>query len=149
MMRLTKLTDYGIALMTWLARRPVGERTTARDLAEVVGLPQPTVSKLLKLLNQGDLLVSRRGAAGGYGLARAPEEITLVDIVQSLEGPLSLTECTSSEGCSCALEVNCELRTNWHWINRRFLDTLSGVTLDRMAGTLSVEDDGAAAATKG
>ena len=137
MIKVSKLTDYGIGLMTCLARRKTTEPVTARELAQIMGLPLPTVSKLLKTLNGGDLLVSTRGAAGGYVLARPPLQISLVDMVEVLEGPMALTECSGASGCVCELEAACGLKANWNWINQQLLNTLQGITLQNMAGSVA------------
>ncbi|HVH88183.1 MAG TPA: Rrf2 family transcriptional regulator, partial [Terriglobales bacterium] len=93
MIRLQKLTDYGLVLMTCVARHHEQSLHTARDLAVESHLPLPTVSKLLKQLLQGGLLVSHRGIKGGYSLARPPQAISIAEIVAALEGPIALTEC--------------------------------------------------------
>jgi len=136
MIRVAKLTDYGIALMTRLAQGPAGS-VTARDLAEALGLPLPTVSKLLKLLARQELLHSQRGAKGGYTLARPAEAITLAELVGALEGPVAVTECAADAGCTCGLEPICDVRDNWGWINRQVMNALEGVTLRQMAGSLA------------
>jgi len=137
MLKVSKLTDYGIGLMTCMARRETAELVTARELAETMGMPLPTVSKLLKVLTGRELLVSTRGAAGGYALARRPDRISLVDMVEALEGPMALTECAGSTGCACAMEVACGLKANWSWINQQLLNTLRGITLQNMAGSIA------------
>ncbi len=137
MLKVSKLTDYGIGLMTCLARRETGEPVTARGLSETMGVPLPTVSKLLKLLGGSDLLVSTRGAAGGYALARQPAQISLVDMVEALEGSMALTECTGNAGCACELEATCGLKANWTWINQQLLNTLRGISLQHMAGSVA------------
>ena len=138
MIRIARLTDYGVALMTSLVREGGQEAVTARDLAERLGLPLPTVSKLLKLLARAELLVSQRGVHGGYSLARAPGEITLTELLSALEGPLAVTECSGDEtaDCGCGLEASCGMRENWTWINRRIMASLEEVTLQEMAGSL-------------
>src|SRR5688572_33459183 len=100
MIRIAKLTDYGIVLMSHLARAP-GRRVNARDLSVEAHLPQPTVSQLLKTLSRGGLLVSQLGVKGGYDLARPASEITVADIITALEGPVALTECTSHVPDAC------------------------------------------------
>ena len=137
MIRLTKLTDYGIALMTHMVRATEAPCVTAGELAGETGLPLPTVSKLMKLLSQGGMVASKRGAAGGYYLARSADEITLADLVETLEGPLGVTECVSGQDCSCALATRCGLKANWAFINRRLVATMSGITLQQMAGNLN------------
>jgi len=131
------MTDYGVGLMTCLARRPSEDPVAARDLALVIGLPLPTVSKVLKLLAGGELLVSTRGANGGYALARRPTDISLAEVFEALEGPLAVTTCAGNSGCVCELEASCGLKPNWNWINRELLGTLRGISLQTMAGSIA------------
>ncbi len=136
MIRIARLTDYGVALMTHMATEESDASITSRDLSERVGLPLPTVSKLLKMLAREDLLNSTRGAYGGYSLARSPELITLADLVNALEGPVHLTECSVDSGCSCGFESNCGTKANWQLINRKIMEALESVTLQDMTERL-------------
>ena len=136
MVRVTKLTDYGIALMTCLAKGLPGQQFTAQDLARSMRLPLPTVRKTLKILTRADLLESTRGAGGGYSLARDPEEISLLEMISALEGSLAMTECSAGEGCHCSLEKICGLKENWNWINKQLESTLREYNLAQMAGSL-------------
>lgn len=131
MLRMSKLTDYGVVVMTYLAR----EQTRLHAVSEVamqVQVGAPTVSKVLKRLVREGLVISHRGAKGGYSLARSPEQISMVDIIDALEGPLGLTECGSGPGL-CVQESSCSIRTNWQRINGAIRDALAGVTLAEMA----------------
>jgi len=136
MLKVSKLADYGIGLMTCLARDHAGKTVTARGMSVSMSLPLPTVSKVLKQLAGAGLLVSTRGASGGYALARIPDQISLVQMLEVFEGPMSVTECSSDHGCACELEVTCGLKANWSWINRQLLNTLAGITLQHMAGSV-------------
>jgi FeS assembly SUF system regulator len=112
MIRLGKLTDYGLVLMTYIAQNHDRLLHTARDLAAESRLPLPTVSKLLKELLQGGLLVSHRGIKGGYSLARKPREISVAEIIAVLEGPIALTECSTDISGLCDLEPCCPIKHN-------------------------------------
>ena len=141
MIRVTKLADYGILLMTWFAHRDNilrerGEtpgRMTAGELAAATGLPLPTVSKLLGLLVKGQVLTSHRGVNGGYALAGRPDRISVADIIAALEGPIALTDCLSDTTPTCEVESLCPTRTNWGRINEAIRTALEAITLDEMA----------------
>jgi FeS assembly SUF system regulator len=127
MLRISKLTDYGIVLLASFAERP--EQTcNARELAEETGLPFPAVGKVLKSLAQAGLLVSHRGAKGGYALARPPGEISVAEIIEALEGPIALMECSAGPG-HCHQEATCRVRGPWQTIHGAIRTTLAGVTL--------------------
>ena len=130
MLRVTKLTDYATLVLTVLAARP-GDVLSAPDLAEHAGLEAPTVAKLLKPLAQAGLVEGFRGANGGYRLARDPSAISLVEIVEAMEGPLGMTECSLHDG-HCGIEQSCDVRANWRRINDVVADALRGISLAEM-----------------
>ena len=132
MLRVTKLTDYATVVMTVLAARP-GEVLSAPELAEQAGLEAPTVAKVLKPLAAAGLVDGFRGANGGYRLARAAADINLVEIVEAMEGPLAMTECSVHDG-QCGIEASCGVRANWRRINDVVADALRGVSLAQMLG---------------
>lgn len=130
MLRVTKLTDYATVVLTVLAADPDAV-LSAPELAERAGLETPTVSKLLKPLAQVGLVEGFRGANGGYRLARPASEIGLIEIVEAMEGPLGMTECSVHAG-NCGIEDHCGVRANWHRINDVVIEALRSVTLAQM-----------------
>lgn len=131
MLRISKLSDYGTVIMSYMARDP--ERVySAGDVALRTRVAQPTVSKVMKMLARGALVTSQRGARGGYVLARAPSEISMAQIIDAIEGPIGLTECSSMPGL-CEQEPSCQIRANWRRINHAVRHTLDGITLADMA----------------
>ncbi len=132
MIRLSRLTDYGIVLMAQLAQHGLGETHNAREIAEQTRLPLPVVSKILKSLARGGLLHSHRGAKGGYALARPAAEITVPEMITVLEGPIALTECTQHPG-ACPQEQSCHVREPWQRINAAVNAALASVTLAELA----------------
>ena len=133
MLRITKLTDYGIVLLVHLAHHETASSQNARTMAEATSLPLPVVSKILKSLAQGGLLTSQRGAKGGYALSRRPEEINVAEIIDALEGPIALMECSAGPG-GCDQETSCAVRDPWQQINQAILETLRHVTLRELVG---------------
>lgn len=130
MLRVTKLTDYATVVLTVLASAPDAVASAA-GLAERAGLETPTVAKVLKPLAQAGLVEAFRGAAGGYRLARAAGDISLIEIVEAMEGPLGMTECSLHAG-QCGIEASCVARANWLHINEVVADALRGVSLAQM-----------------
>lgn len=131
MLRVTKLTDYATVVLTVLAVDP-SLVLSAPELAERAGLETPTVSKLLKPLAQAGLVEGFRGANGGYRLARAAADISLIEIVEAMEGPLAMTECSVHEGGNCGIQDSCHVRANWRHINDVVADALRSVSLAQM-----------------
>jgi len=130
MLRVTRLTDYASLVLTVLAAAPARVHSAA-ELAERTRVEAPTVSKLLKTLAQAGLVESFRGSAGGYRLARAANEITLIQIVEAIEGPIGMTECSLHDG-DCGIQDHCGVRANWRRINDVVADALRNVTLAQM-----------------
>ncbi|MGO9590996.1 MAG: SUF system Fe-S cluster assembly regulator [Candidatus Acidiferrales bacterium] len=129
MVRLGKLTDYGLVLMTIFARGDGLPLRTARDLAVESRVPVSTVSKLLKQLLQSGLLTSHRGIKGGYILARNPREISVIEIIAAIEGPMALTECSTDVTGLCNLESYCPIKSNQQIINQAVRGVLDKITL--------------------
>src|SRR5688572_30298578 len=105
MLRISKLTDYGTVILACMAARP-DKVHTATEVADDTHIGPPTVSKLLKRLQRGGLVVSTRGSHGGYQLAKPASAISAAAILEALEGPFALTEC-SGHHSNCGLETTC------------------------------------------
>jgi FeS assembly SUF system regulator len=132
MLRMSKMADYAALMLATMAEQPQSHHTAA-ELAEVTGISPPTVSKLLKTLGHADLLTSRRGAHGGYSLARDPATISAVDVIEAIEGPMAVTECTVSPG-SCDLEPTCQLSSQWQLLSVAVRRALAEITLKDLIG---------------
>lgn len=133
MLRISKLTDYGVVLTTRLAVSPEGETLAVRDLARETGIPQPTASKVLKRLARAGIIASQRGAHGGYRLTRRPADITVAEVIAALEGPIGVTECASDETAGlCEMEGSCDMQPNWQRINNAVQQALEGISLADM-----------------
>ncbi|MEH6632181.1 MAG: SUF system Fe-S cluster assembly regulator [Halopseudomonas aestusnigri] len=131
MFRLTRLTDYAVVVLGQMSMQ--NERiVTAPQLAEETGLPLPTVAKILGLLSRQGLITSLRGAGGGYISHQETKEITVADIIQSIEGPIALTACVEGAVDNCSVENMCPMRGNWNRVNQVVADALKTVTLADM-----------------
>ncbi|HUA78947.1 MAG TPA: SUF system Fe-S cluster assembly regulator [Dyella sp.] len=129
MFRVSRLTDYATVVMTCIAAHPSDVLSTAQ-IAEETHLELPTVSKLLKSLGHAGLVDSFRGVNGGYRLARPAQQISLAEIVEAMEGPLGMTECSMGDG-QCEREAQCGVRGSWQRINH---------VLDNALRTMSLAD---------
>jgi FeS assembly SUF system regulator len=139
MLRLSKLTDYATVILSFMARDKT-QVHAAMEIAAVTGIALPTVSKILKLLVNANVLISTRGAKGGYALARMPEEISVATVISALEGPIALTECSiSRQGCEQA--SGCDIRGNWSLINQTIHNALESVTLADLTRPVALQDE--------
>ncbi len=135
MLRLNKLTDYAVVLMTYIASSPEPSLHSARELAEGTQLPVATVGKILRELLDHGLVVSHRGVKGGYALARDSDEISVAEIIAALEGPIGFTECNATPG-SCDLEPSCTVRYNSGVIGRTLQRALANIRLSDLTRPL-------------
>ncbi|MEO8018423.1 MAG: SUF system Fe-S cluster assembly regulator [Pseudomonadota bacterium] len=132
MLRIGKLTDYATVILASMAEDR-SRLQNAGALAERTHIAAPTVSKLLKQLQRSGLVNSTRGTHGGYQLARAPEDISAAAILDALEGPIALTECSSGTG-QCCIEHSCSVGRTWQRLNAAIRRSLSDISLAQLAG---------------
>lgn len=136
MLRISKLADYGTVIMNCMAKEPHA-LFSANEIAQKVHLALPTTSKILKIFVAANLVLSARGAGGGYRLARPPEAITVAQVISALEGQPALTECNSVTK-KCAQDSVCAIRDNWRLINKVIFLALSSLTLADMTKPLNL-----------
>ena len=136
MIRVSRLADYGLLLMTQIARSEGAVLRNAHSLALESGLPLPTVSKILKELLHRGLLVSHRGTKGGYCLAKDARQITIAEIIAVFEGEIAMTECSHTASGVCDLEPLCPIRRNMQIISHAVRAALEQVTLSDLVEPL-------------
>jgi FeS assembly SUF system regulator len=131
-MKFSKLTDYAVVILTALAKSKEGSYS-ASQIAKLSNVPEPTVSKVLKMLSRKGLVQAQRGAYGGYSLASEVEDISVLDVLTAIEGPLTMTECASNgEEISCSMEAICALSGRWGIVNKAIEETLQGISLAKI-----------------
>jgi Rrf2 family protein len=127
MLKLTKKADYGLIAMRHLAEHADLGACSAKDLAEMYGIPQEALAKILQRLARARLLTSQHGTNGGYVLARDPRKISALEVIQAIEGPLFQSSCKSVKGCSTSLK--CTVREPLQKVGR---------VIEAVLGNLSV-----------
>lgn len=121
------MSDYGTIVLSTMAKEP--ERTqSVAEIVALTGLPVPSVSKLLKRFIRAGLVLSLRGAKGGYKLSRPPAEISTAQILKAIDGPVGMTQCSVAPGL-CTREPGCLVRSHWHRVNRIVLEALEQISL--------------------
>ena len=128
MFRLSKMTDYGVVVLGQLVGQR-GRLLSAPEIAEGTGLAGATVSQVLKTLAAAGVVVSHRGARGGYEMAREPQNITVRELVVAFEGPLAVTACVDGATDNCSVESLCLLAGGWEQVNTAIRAALDSVTL--------------------
>lgn len=131
MLRISKLADYATVLMTFLARHKE-DLNNASSVAQETGISVPTVKKLLKRLTQSGLLISHRGTKGGYFLARSADQISVLEIIQSIDTQTGIIECGDHHS-HCSLESVCDVKSNWRVIDNAIQAALASVMLSHLA----------------
>ena len=129
MLRLSKLADYAVVVLARLACGTAVQ--TAPNIAGATGLPEPTVAKVLKGLASGGLVVSQRGARGGYRLLRPLDEVHVADVIAAIDGPIRLTACVEGSPPSCEARDICSCHGGWDRVNEVVMQAL---------GTISIAD---------
>jgi FeS assembly SUF system regulator len=132
MLRIGKLTDYATVILAILATDR-SRLLTAGTLSERTHIAPPTVAKLLKQMHRAGLVNSTRGTHGGYQLARDPENISAAAILDALEGPIALTECSAGSG-HCGIEHTCSVGRTWQRLSQAIRRSLSEISLAQLAG---------------
>jgi len=148
MLALTKKTGYGLIALTHLARQEDEGLCSAREIAEEYGVPLSLLMNVLKELAAKGLVESVRGARGGYRLSCDPREVTLAQLVETLEGPIRLAECVTGEvnqeSAICRVMQKCPIADPVHRVQRKICDFLSGVSLAEIACPTAAEAPAAA-----
>lgn len=133
MLRLSKLTDYAVVVLTRLEEAEDGSVMTAPGLAAATGLAEPTVAKVLKILAHAGLVEGRRGATGGYRLTRPLAGMPLTDVITAIDGPIALTACVDNAAGFCDAEATCPVRGRWDPVNDAIRRALSGISIADLA----------------
>jgi FeS assembly SUF system regulator len=131
MIRLSRLTDYAIVILAELGRE-VGGLQAAAALADKTKIPEPTVAKVLKILARAGVLDSARGVNGGYQVVRPLSDISIGEVIEAMNGPMSLTACVEDSVEECAIAGTCLLRGRWDPVNEAVRNAFSSVKLADM-----------------
>mgnify|MGYP006281746535 CR=1 FL=1 len=133
MIRLTKQTDYGFVMLAHIARTDSRQLHQAHSLSEETRIPEPMVRKILKILAREEILESTRGVKGGYRLGFPADQISAARVIEALEGPIALTECSLDGDSNCTLEGSCGVSYHLRRINQAIRDALARMTVADLA----------------
>jgi len=129
---ITRQADYAVRAITYLAELPVGKRVATATISQVEGIPLPFLTKVISRLATAGLVVTSRGMGGGVALARSPDEITLLQVIEAVDGPVVLNHCLLWSG-TCDREPYCAAHDVWAEIQCRFVQELDRVTMGSLA----------------
>ena len=131
-LQISRKIEYGLRAMTFLASLETGEMVPQAEIARRMSIPPQFASKILKILVQKKLVRSTRGAHGGYALAKAAREVSFLDVIEAVEGPVVVNVCQDSHD-ACKVSSACTMYSVWKWGQQRMLDVYRSVTLDQIA----------------
>ncbi len=132
MLQITRRIEYALRAAVHLARLPAGTRVSYRDVAEQEDVPRDFVAKILRSLVDAGLAESTRGPGGGFSLARAPETITFLDVIEAAEGPIALNRCCEA-GEGCERSGGCTLESVWRRGERAMIDVFRSTSIAEVA----------------
>lgn len=134
MIRLSRLTDYAVVIVAQMAT-DLKRRHTVPSLSEETGVPEPTVSKIMKKLSKTDLVISYRGVQGGYALTKPASKISMNELITIMDGPILIVDCVGGrKSKDCAAQKKCPIRGNWDEVNAALVNALESVKISDMGG---------------
>lgn len=132
MLRLSRKAEYGIIALKYILSRPTGQTCSAREIAERYNIPIELMAKVLQKMAKDGILQSAQGVHGGYVLATLPANISVADVVESIDGPIGIVECVVGEDeCKCVQYTTgvCNISDPFVQIQGKFKNFLSGISL--------------------
>lgn len=131
MLKLSRLTDYAVAALVRLGTAEGVE--TSPGIAAGIGVPEPTVAKVMKALAGHGLVISTRGARGGYRLSKSLADIPVSEVIVAIDGPIALTSCVEGAAATCENHSLCPVAGRWDPVNEAIRNALSHISLADMA----------------
>jgi Rrf2 family protein len=138
-MEITRQADYAVRTMIYLSGLPSNGRVPTATISQTQGVPLPFLSKVISRLALAGLVVTSRGMGGGVSLARSPREITLLQVVEAVDGPVRLNSCLLRPG-SCDREARCAAHDAWAEIQAHLIQELTEVTMEELAARQAEKD---------
>jgi len=133
-MQITRQADYALRAMVYLAQLEPTQRAATSQIAEEQRIPPSFLAKIISQLSIAGLIHTSRGARGGVTLAREPKAISLLEVVEAIDGPIMLNECTD-DTTTCPFGENCEIRSLWCDAQDELVNRLRGTTFAQFVKT--------------
>ena len=130
-MQITRQADYAVRAMVYLAQLGSEQRASTSQIAQEKQIPPSFLAKIVSQLSVAGLLQTSRGARGGVALAKAPNQISLLDVVEAIDGPIQLNECVG-ENSTCSFDDNCPLRPVWCEVHEQLVGRLKSTSFSTL-----------------
>lgn len=130
-MQITRQADYAVRAVLYLSRMGNNQRAATSTVAQEQNIPPSFLAKIISQLSIAGLLHTSRGARGGVTLAREPKEITLLEVIEAIDGPIQLNECVG-DGGSCTFDNDCPLRPVWCEAQEELVSRLKGTNFEQL-----------------
>lgn len=124
-MRLSRKSDYALRAVRYISSLPKGKLGSINSVSQAENIPREFLAKILKDLTRAGILVSYQGVTGGYRLSRQPKDITFLDVIEAIDGPIHLNLCTETANCRCDQYTKCQMKEFWMTHEKIFKKALS------------------------
>jgi len=124
-MQLSRKADYALRAVKHLSSLPKGKLGSINSIAAAESIPREFLAKILKDLTRGGILVSFQGVTGGYRLNHTPKDISFLDVIEAIEGPVHINLCTEGDSCPCDRAQTCQMRDFWLTQEKAFKKALA------------------------
>ena len=132
-MQITRQADYAMRAIYYLSGLEAGKRAATSQIAKEQNIPPSFLAKIISQLSVAGLLYTSRGARGGVSLARDPKEVTMLDVIEAIDGPILLNECVN-DAHGCKFDKECPMKSLWSEIQDDLVERLGGTTFADFVG---------------
>lgn len=146
-MKLTRAAEYAIRCVLYLSGQPAGRLVSRREVSREMGIPEPFLGKIAQGLAKAGLVIVRQGSRGGYVLALPPQDISLLQVVEALDGEILINDCLSRPG-QCERDARCPVHGVWRGVRNGLRQALDRVDFAELARGGDAPAGVAAAATR-
>jgi Rrf2 family protein len=131
-MKISRKSDYALRAVLFIARQPSDSRSSINAIAESERVPRDFLAKILKELTRAEILKSYQGVHGGYQLARPSAQVSLLDVIEAMDGPLGLNLCVRGDGCDCDHTERCAMHPFWKKLQAQVRSSLKNETFAKL-----------------
>jgi Rrf2 family protein len=134
-MKISRKADYALRAVLYISKQPTDKRNSINAIAESESVPRDFLAKILKELTRSEILKSYQGVHGGYQLAKTPNQVSVLDVIEAMDGPLGINLCVRGEdGCDCEKSERCTMYPFWDKLQKQLKSILKSETLVKLRG---------------